>query len=190
MNKFVASVIISSVLMALSGCGQKTEASPSSNQTAGVSSFPWDCSVKEDGIGETYGCQTFGTDANKTQFILTMMCTSDLESHYSITGIKDVDMSSIVWSTQDPTFKIRLDDGPITDWGMGTIGNGTGLVFLAKSGNLNQATWNFLSEIAGAKKFGIKGYDEDGNIQSTSFPVAVSVKIAAKFSAMGCSGLK
>jgi len=188
----VSCIVPSSILFLLAGCGIKTPTTQSDAQSTIDAAKTWNCSSEKDGIGENYVCHTNGSDATGTSWILTIACTSSLDTHHAILAFKeDASVSKVIWSVNStPSVNTRLDEGPISDWNIGTINGGTGFIFTEPTQNWNSATWNFLTRIAGAKKLGIKGYDQNGEVQSTSFPVEGSVMIAAKFNTLGCKSSK
>lgn len=177
-------ILIASSL--LSGCGKsETAQSDQSTNSVETSQSDWTCDSRQDGLGETIGCSSTVEDDEGVYWTLMLMCTSDLRTLHSVTGIYPSG-SMVSWPVNN-TAKIRIDSGSLQEVSVTSKASGQGLVFL-KSLNASEeaSTWDLMSKIASAKSFGFKALDADGYSRSPLFKVAGSVPIAAKFSAVGC----
>jgi hypothetical protein len=170
----------------LSGCGgSETDQTNQSTESFNASQSDWTCDSRQDGLGETTGCSSTVEDGDGVYWTLVLMCTSDLRTVHSISGIYPSG-SMVSWPIQN-TAKIRIDSGPLQDVSVSTKASGKGLVYVKSSDASEDAsTWDLMSKIASAKTFGFKAADADGSSRSALFKVAGSVPIAAKFSVMGC----
>ena len=170
----------------LSGCSGSDTAQPGqSTESSEASTSDWNCESRQDGLGETLGCRSQVEDDEGMFWTFMLMCTSDLRTVHSITGIYP-STALILWPTENSA-KIRIDSGPLEELGATAKGSGQGLVFQqSQSTSEDSATWDLMSKIASAKTFGFKAQDADGYARSALFNVAGSVPIAAKFSVLGC----
>jgi len=187
--------VVFSIALCLSvaGCSTKSDVEPEPSAQEIDSKSGWDCQLKQDGLGENFSCGSTKEDAEGIYWTFTLMCTSDLKSRHSITGI-DSSRNSIMWPVGEKKFvKVRIDSKPIEEWAVNTKGGGQGLLFVTNEkssldADSNEArdTWNFLSEIAGAKTFGFEATDADGYVRSVLFNIENSIPVAAKFALLGC----
>jgi hypothetical protein len=170
----------------LSGCGNSESAQSDQSATSvDASQSDWTCDSKQDGLGETTACTSTVEDGEGVYWTLMLMCTSDLRTIHSVTGIYPTG-SMVYWPVQN-TAKIRIDSGALQDAEVTSKASGQGLVFLESLDASEEAsTWDLMSKIASAKTFGFKAADADGYSRSAMFKVAGSVPIAAKFNVMGC----
>ena len=194
MNNRINFVVLSLIgALILSGCSGITAQSDSSGDSSGSASAGsgWECETEQDGLGDQQICQSTTTDDAGTNWVLTLMCTSDQQTLHSIYGL-DSSINDLMWNADENDIaKVRIDSSEIEDWKFQTKGGGQAIVFSYLSGKRadeNGSTWEFLEKIASAKTFGFKAFDSDGFAQSAQFNVENSVPVAASFAALGCSG--
>lgn len=193
MRKFIAASFL--VVFLTSGCSDANslensvqEQAPEPTSSAEPNTA-WKCESTQDGLGESLACTSSAEDDTGTAWVLTLMCTSELNTLHSIVGVK-ADFDFVYWSVgaANNSAQVRIDAAPIDDWKFATKG-GKGITFMeGKGGTENDWTWEFLSRIASAKTFGFKAFDAEGYAQSVKFNVENSVPVAAIFSALGCHG--
>ena len=189
--KFLSVVCILVLLM--SGCSKTSSGSSGTanpDQTAEESSQDqandWSCKSSQDGLGESLYCASTYVDDEEIYWTLVLMCTSDLRSLHSVSGLRYPSGASVMWPVKN-TAKIRIDSNALEEVNIQWKASGEGFAFKeTKKLNENSDTWYFLSKIASAQTFGFKANDTNGQPRSALFKVAGSVPIAAKFSVLGC----
>lgn len=185
-------IVICILSLLISGCSNTSSNSTDTAKQDQVSeSFEdqasdWSCESSQDELGEVFFCRTRYIDDEEIYWTLVLMCTSDLQTKHSVSGLRYPSGASVLWPTEN-TARIRIDSGQIEEILTKSKGSGAGFTF-SKSTKLseNSDTWYLMSRIASAQTFGFKAYDIDGQPGSALFQVAGSVPIAAKFSVMGC----
>ena len=164
--------------------GIETEQPSSATEVASA----WECETTEDGLGETFGCQSNAQDEDGNFWVFTLMCTSDKLTLHSVLGMHP-DASFIDWDESNADVaKVSIDSGAIKEWKFQEKGDRafafTGLA--GKGKDENASTWELLKTLASAKSLGFKTYDAQGTVRSARFEVQGTVPIAAKFAALGC----
>jgi hypothetical protein len=195
-----AALISTAVLLSmvtLTGCTPQGDSASTPTATTIETELPnppveetsaWECETREDGLGDTFACQSNAKDSDGTYWVFTLMCTSDKRALNSILGMR-ADTSFIEWDTSvSNKAKVSVDSGSIQEWRYQTKG-ATAFTFstLAGNGKSEEAsTWDLLGRLASVETFGFKAFDSEGISRSARFEVQGSVPIAAKFSALGC----
>lgn len=187
-----------SVIIFLSGCAnsESKDVTVETKVKTDKIQSDWKCTSKDDGIGESISCLTQSTNDDGTVWTFNFVCTPDLLTRHSITGVK-ASFDSVYWksdSNNNGVAKIRIDSLPIETINYG-VKVGRGIVFgdYTKAYTTKdvdrievESSWAILSKIANAKKLGFQASDKEGFLESGSFDVAGSVVFAAQFNAKGC----
>jgi hypothetical protein len=190
-------ILALAVAVCLFSSGCSTNPAPQSSAQGLNQKSGWNCKSGQDGLGEDFYCASEAEDTDGNYWSLSVMCTSDQLSKHSIVGIYP-DRNSIKWPIGKNQFvKIRVDSQPIQEWQVSTKSGGEGLFFFdgdrfngSNSESLeSNSTWRFLTSIAGAKTFGFKATDSEGDNHSLQFNVENSIPIAAKFGVLGCKNV-
>jgi hypothetical protein len=195
MKKTIAcftSTLIVTVL--LTGCSnpQADAGNQDNSSDAAGNAVGWSCETEQDGLGDSIYCSSSARDDDGAEWVLSLACTSDLQTYNSILGI-NADFSNILWTVgaESNIAKVRIDSAPIEEWLFGTKSGGQGIAFAQLTtieGDENASTWEFISRLGNAETFGFQASDSEGYAQSVRFNVQNTASVAEDFLDLGCKG--